>query len=468
MIKDRKWWVIRVFGALAICLLALNIRSESIYDAESGTVKVDSILFNGTLYKNTVIVPDTLISIGAGLTEEQKIKTNLPATYSAQNGHLALQNTTVGNLIYSDLVITIKEALSYDSSEFVGSAQDYSDRTSVILNYLAASDVSQSRIDATLEWTKRVTDDWFKKESPFWKYYQPIDIWLVGSDPETAAALNLRACERLQNVYPARYLRDACNPESGSGLEFAKFDDYVNGGAAINSSVTLDGYHWMYFGPSGDDNLVNGLTVAHETWHMWQLAHLDIQGNEWVKATGLTTGNSSDRESIQNILMGKETGSLEDWSPIRTENSKGKGPFERDGTWWFEGAADYNAYLWYSKQPEAKALAENDEEREDYLQYHLSKVIEDYVPQFRETGLKVYELAYEHGNLGYKIGFLFHAFLVKEVGLDRINNGFWSEVAKLGFDSAFLKYFDKTYQEYGLEFEALVQKPKSEIISLLL
>ena len=464
MFKEIKLEVSKAFIAITMFCVVPMTHAESQYDPTTGTVIIDSILFNGTLYKEVIVIPGSIISIGASLPAESRIKTNLSAVYNGLTGHLTLQTVIVDRLSYSDVVITIKEATSYDSTEFIGVADDYSDRSGVNLSYLAASDVSQSYIDTTLDFALRVTNDWFKDESPFWKHYHPIDIWLVGSDLESAVALNVRACERLRKVYPDRYLRDACNPDSGSGLEFAKFDDYINGGASINSSVILDGYHWMYVGPG----MELGRTIAHEAWHMWQLAHLVIQDNEWVEATGLRTNNSSDNESIQNILMGKETGSLADWTPIDTENSYGKGPSENNGTWWHEGGAEYMAISWYSRQPEARAFSENQEELNDYLNDQISVTIRDYVQQFRDTGLKVYELAYKHGNLGYKIGFLFYAFLVKEVGLDVINNGFWGEVGKLGFDSTFLKYFGKTYQEYGLEFEALVQKPDSEIFSLLI
>lgn len=459
--------LIMKFSTFAFVLLMQTVNAESTYDPAAGTIKIESLLVSETLYKNVVVVPQTLVSIGANTSKKKRIKTNLPANYNVLNGHLSFQNLLVDETSYSDVVITIKEALSFDSARVIGTAEDFSDRDVIELNYLAASDVEQSRISATLDWTRRVTNDWFKKGNSFWEHFHPIDIWLIGPDPDAAAALNPRACERLRKSYPKRYLRDACNPNSGSGLEFSNFDQYANGGAAINSSVILDGYHWMYIGPDGPGDSVSGRTVAHEAFHMWQLAHLNVDDNEWIDDTGLTSDNSSDRESIQNILLGKETGSLSDWTPIRTANSKGKGPFQRDGAWWHEGGAEYMAISWYSRQLESKALAENDEERENYLNYQISQTVKNELQKFRDSGLKVYELAYEHGSLGYNIGFLFHAYLVTEVGLDTILNRFWDEVAKLGFDNAFLKHFGKTYQEYGLEFDMLIKKSDSEIITLL-
>ena len=165
--------------------------------------------------------------------------------------------------------------------------------------------------------------------------------------------------------------------------------------------------------------------------------------------------------------MGKETGTLADWKPIMEKNSKGKGAFQNDGTWWVEGGAEYMAHWWYSQQPEAKTLARSEKEREDYMGFQIEQVITNNLTEFRESGLKIYELNYGHGRLGYDMGFLFHVYLVKEVGLDVILNGFWSEVGKLGFDGAFLKHFSKTYEEYGLEFESLIKRPDAEIISLL-
>ena len=458
--------LVKTYFSLFILLSSTSLGAESFYDEKTNTIAVENILVNGTLYNNVVIVPEALISTGTSTPADKRIKTNLPAIYDPIDGYLTFENIIVDGTSYSNLIITAKEALSFDSIEMLGTAKDFSDRPAIRLNYLASSDVSKQRIDSTLNWIKRVTNDWFKKEDKFWKYYNPIDVWIIGADPEAAAKLNPRACARLRRTYPGRYQVDACNPNNDSSLTYNPFDAYIDGGASINSSVILDGYHWFYLGP-GEGDAVSGKTIAHEAFHMYQLAHLDTRGNSWIAATGLTEDNSSDRQSIQNILMGKETGSLADWLPIREKNSKGKGPFQNDGTWWTEGGAEYMAHLWYSKQPEAKILAKSEEERGDYMGYQINQVVQNNLTEFRETGLKIYELSYGHGRLGYDMGFLFHVYLVKEVGVDVILNGFWSEVGILGFDGAFLKNFSKTYEEYGLEFESLMNRPAAEIIALL-
>ena len=458
--------LVKTCFSLFILLLSKILEAESFYDEKTGTIVVENILVSGTLYKNVVIVPEALISAGTSTPADKRVRTNLPATYDVTDGYLTFENIIVNDTSYSDLIITIKEALSFEATEVIGTAKDFSDRPSVQLNYLASSDVSKQRIESTLSWAKRVTNDWFKKDSKSWKYFNPIDIWMIGNDPEAAAKLNPRACKRLRRAYSDRYKIDACNPDSGSGLTYTPFDGYADGGFSINSNVILDGYHWLYVGPSESDS-VNGKIIAHEIFHMYQMAHLDTRCNTWVSVTGLNEDIRSDRETISNILMGKETGTLADWKPIMEKDSKGKGPSQNDGTWWGEGGAEYMAHWWYSQQPEAKTLAESDEEREDYMGYQIEQVIKNNLPEFRESGLKIYELNYGHGRLGYDMGFLFHVYLVKEVGLDVILNGFWDEVGKLGFDNAFLKHFSKTYEEYGLEFESLMNRPDAEIIALL-
>ena len=206
--------LVKAFFSLFILISSASLEAESFYDEKTNTILVENILVNGTLYSNVVIVPEALISSGTSTPADKRIKTNLPAIYDLAEGYLTFENIIVDGTSYSDLIITVKEALSFEATEVIGTAKDFSDRPSIQLNYLASSDVSKQRIESTLSWAKRVTNDWFKKDSKSWKYFNPIDIWMIGNDPEAAAKLNPRACKRLRRAYSDRYKIDACNPDS--------------------------------------------------------------------------------------------------------------------------------------------------------------------------------------------------------------------------------------------------------------
>ena len=104
---------------------------------------VENILVSGTLYKNVVIVPEALISAGTSTPADKRVRTNLPATYDVTDGYLTFENIIVNDTSYSDLIITIKEALSFEATEVIGTAKDFSDRPSVQFNYLASSKILQ-------------------------------------------------------------------------------------------------------------------------------------------------------------------------------------------------------------------------------------------------------------------------------------------------------------------------------------
>ena len=116
MFKEIKLEVSKAFIAITMFCVVPMTHAESQYDPTTGTVIIDSILFNGTLYKGVKVIPGSIISIGASLPAESRIKTNLSAVYNGLTGHLTLQTVILDGLSYSDVVITIKEATSYDLS----------------------------------------------------------------------------------------------------------------------------------------------------------------------------------------------------------------------------------------------------------------------------------------------------------------------------------------------------------------
>ena len=437
----------------------------SVYDSLNGTVTIDNIRVNETRYIDVVLTPASIISIGTSGPFEQRVNTNLSASYNTVTGHLKLVNLSFEGTNYPEVIITIADVISFDSIEFVGIFSDFSDRVAIEPTYFAANDVPESRIISILDWVKRVSDDWFKKDSKYWKYFNPIDIWIVGADYDAAVPLNSESCKRFRDAYPKRYLSDGCNVDKNpnGGLTLTPFENFITGGGSINTSRHRDGVHNLNLGGLYP---LNGKGIAHEMFHIYQISHFETTiNNKWTQQLGLSLDKfgTNDHETIQNILGGKETEGISDW-----QLKYGKGVFEQDGSWWMEGGAEYMGYLWYSKQSESIVLAKSDEERDDYFKYQLERVFDAAVIEFQKTGLKVHELTYGHGSLGYDIGFLFVAYLVREVGLDFFLNGFFNEIGELGFDETFLKNFGKTYQQFALEFDALLKKPKAEVISAML
>ncbi len=73
----------------------------------------------------------------------------------------------------------------------------------------------------------------------------------------------------------------------------------------------------------------------------------------------------------------------------------------------------------------------------------------------------------EEKKIGYELGAWFVAFLIDQVGEEKIYE-FWTNLeSEKNFEITFNKYFGKNYQIYINEFDVFLRQPKDQILSVL-
>lgn len=282
---------------------------------------------------------------------------------------------------------------------------------------LAASDVSQAYIDMTKQWLEIGANEWFLKDGDIAddRYY-PLIVTMVHRDVEAAAEVTEALCDEIrENNYSQWLCRNHfAGDEHGNPL--------VDGVASISSYRGENGFHFMMIGTASRwrrDDFAE--IILHELFHVYQLSQFTTKD-----------GREADR------LMGKRSGD-----------------FAKDVPWWSEGTATLMARTTY---------AEHANKPNNYVRNLMacqlgdcrgrsSPMIRDY---FR-GGQKLYNIGWEdNSHMGYQLGALFAAYLINDVGVDKVFE-FYQSVDRLGFDTAFEATFSKPHRDYIDEFETYIQ-----------
>jgi hypothetical protein len=305
------------------------------------------------------------------------------------------------------------------------------------INILAASDVPQSAIQITQQYLDLAESAWFKTDSATSQYFHPILLVIVGSDTNAAIELEDRLCAEIRSNFPEGYRHSRCNPrhkDSNCQHGVCYITEYATqGGAGIASSRMNEGFHLMIMsskrpGPNEEDYKA---VTLHEAFHIYQLSHV-------------TTKNRD--------LFEKKIG-------------RRSGDHNRDVPWWSEGMAEYMAQLLYSKQPGV---------RSNYLKEVMGRKINFHgegsaprIDRYFSLGIKLYNIDYEmNRSIGYDIGSWFAAYLINDVGQEKIFE-FYESLDKLGFENSFIKSFGKSYRDYVDDFERFLKMPIDDIFKIL-
>lgn len=280
-----------------------------------------------------------------------------------------------------------------------------------------ASDVSQETENLTLEWYQIAANEWGN--------YGPVEIYIVGDDIDAARELEDHYCER------HKALDDKWNEEWDCANEnYQIFTHYVEeGGAAIGTQKRSDlDYDFSlmimsakYPGPDEED--YKPVTI-HEYFHIFQHAHIS---DECV---------NDDRYVCE-----------------RDAKMGGK-----DTPWFSEGGAEFMAQLLYSRQPgmESNALR-------DAMERKLMNSLDGYQAQ----DIALDELTYSSEVNVYGIGSWFIAYLIHNEGEEAFVDGFYGDLDELGFDASFEKNFNSTRDEYIASFNAFLEQPIEDILSII-
>ena len=140
---------------------------------------------------------------------------------------------------------------------------------------------------------------------------------------------------------------------------------------------------------------------------------------------------------------------------------------EIDVPWWNEGTAVYLADLNYSRQPgEINDWLIREGTQNLWSDYGTGRG--DLIDQYQESGRKLYNFEYGGSDhqVAYRVGFWFLAYLINQVGEDKIYD-FYDGIEENGFEKSFEIHFGKSYKEHVDDFDIFLTKPKPEILSIL-
>ena len=315
----------------------------------------------------------------------------------------------------------------------------------------AASSVPKEETDLTKEWICLSVRLFFDRPHMNWEMANPIYIAALDrNNIDSAIELEKVYCEHIKNYNNSGYGNNGynngkCSPDydpkmSGCNYGLCLFTtkDGRVAGSSISSNRHRDGFY-LFISKSHDmpeHHHGYKVTTLHEMFHVFQQSNIsrtDHSVNEFKS------------------LLGKRSG----------DNK------EIDVPWWNEGTAVYLAHLNYSRQPgEINDWLIREGTRNLWSDYGTGRG--NLIDQYQESGRKLYNLEYGGSDhqVAYRVGFWFVAYLIDQVGEDKIYD-FYGGLEENGFEKSFEIHFGKSYKEHVEGFDIFLTKSKSEILSII-
>lgn len=277
-----------------------------------------------------------------------------------------------------------------------------------------------------------------------WGNYGPLEYWVLGTDPQAAADLARRFCERRaeRGDLPLEYcLAEAQREDRDHNFEYYRRigADAIASGQP-SSSMGLNGnrdwgiHLFSSSYPFGFDRALDvgpgqeQIIVLHEYFHAVQSAHIHTRDHR-----------------LREELMG----------PV----------------WFVEGAA------YYMSEVTARRL---------WATGALERLEGPHVPPFKESfrrwlthskervarscpGIRLHEFTYQNHCEGaaFDLGAWAIAYLLHDVGQDALLETFYPNLEALGWEGAFEHTFGRTPAEFSEEFAGFLEVPLEEQLAVL-
>ena len=289
---------------------------------------------------------------------------------------------------------------------------------------------------------------YFDRPGTNWQMTSPLYIALLNRD-DSASAVEIEGlyCSYILEHHPTGWSNGKCGPYGGQGCQTSGkclFTDNSGkvSGSCICSNFRSDGFY-LYVNNSHQMPRFERdyrLIALHELFHVYQLSSI---------------ANPSISKDAEYRLMGKRMGT----SSV-------------DVPWWMEGTAVYFGHYFYDQQPVAVANSlYNEMHRYLTTDYNGNGKgpIPDQYKAYRDSGTTMTELSFESDekNVAYRIGAWFVAFMVDQVGIDKIFD-FYEGLEDAGsFETQFVATFGKSHTEWISDFDAFLEKPYEEKMAII-
>lgn len=288
---------------------------------------------------------------------------------------------------------------------------------------------------------------YFDRNGTNWQMATPIYVAALDRH-NPAGAINLESefCDYIQEQHPESWNNGKCGPHHSTthcetdGICLLTQDDGRVSGSSISSSRHRDGFY-LFINNSHDmpqHEPSYWYVALHEMFHIYQISNIsnpDISQEELDRFLGIRAGSDS----------------------------------EIDTPWWMEGTAVYISHYFYSEHKESNWDHIRREMGRylttDYNGSGLGTVLE----QYKESGRQLTDFKYggDDHQVAYGIGAWFIAYLVNSSGIDKIFELYSNLEESGGFEDAFIATYGRSHDSYLAEFDLFLNKPESEIMSIL-
>ena len=286
---------------------------------------------------------------------------------------------------------------------------------------------------------------YFDRPDTNWEMTSPIYVALIDRDnSEGAVELENLYCNYILEHHPTGWSNGKCGPYGGQGCQTSgkclfTDDSGKVGGSCICSNFRSDGFY-LYRNMSHEmPRHEKGYrsTALHELFHVYQLSSI---------------ADPSISKDAEYRLMGKRMGN----SSV-------------DVPWWMEGTATYLAHYFYDQQPGAVENSLYDEMRRYLTTDYNGSGLGPIPDQYKNAGKPLTEFTFQEPDktVAYRIGTWFVAFLVDQVGIDKIFD-FYAGLEEAGsFETQFVATFGKSHTAFLEDFDAFLEKPYEEKMAII-
>ena len=282
---------------------------------------------------------------------------------------------------------------------------------------------------------------YFDRHGTNWEMTSPIYIALLDRDSSQGAVdLENLYCSYVLEHHPdngrCRHGRQGCQT-SGKCI----FTDEIGNvsGSAISSSRRRDGFYLFISKSHELPRHEKGYrsVALHELFHVYQLSSIS---------------NPSISRVDEYRLLGKRMGTR-----------------SVDVPWWSEGTAVYLSHYFYDQQPGAVVNSLRNEMHRYLTTDYDGSGLGSIPDQYNNAGKPLTDFTFQtpDKNVAYGMGAWFVAFLVNQVGVNKIFE-FYAGLEESGsFENQFVATFGKSHIEFLDDFDAFLERPYAEKMAII-
>ena len=447
----RNWALMKY--SVYFCLLLSQLPSSAFatdkYDLSTGYLLIPSVMVGNIKYTNLVVTLGEIISAGSSRPSSTAVSTIRPDTFNLKNGHLIIPAVVVGDKEYKNVRTTIEDVISYDDtgikvadSGFNGEwyPEPYALFVAEDLPLTVRDGVTKT-LDAGVE---------------LWGNFGPMEYWVLGTDASAALKLQSMYCAR--RVDQQHQTEEQCNDEQirrrSQGNNY--FENYLQ----IGLDAIKEDEPRGNTGVNGKREYGFQLIIGSAPWSVMNRTFRD---GTWTPSGHLNTP----LHEYWHVINFAHMSNLDS----ETGSATYKKPVSKTGPVWFtEGSAVYMASLGMAQLTSSGKLPRNVYGNFWNHWQHMREAMTNGMASkadYPNSDLGDYD--YEIGrDAAYRLGAWGIAYLLHKVGSqDALLDIMLPNLESLGWERAFQVTFGLSSSEFYIEFEEFLKLSIDEQLKIL-